>query len=40
MQRRNRVLEVFCGEELAVLAFDWDLDRMAPICADYEVAWL
>ena len=36
----KRVLEAFCGEESAVLAFDWDLDSMTPISADYEVAWL
>ena len=36
----KRVLEAFCGEESAVLVFDWDLESMAPISSDYEVAWL
>ena len=36
----KRVLQAFCGEESAVLLFDWDLDAMAPVSADYEIAWL
>ena len=36
----ERVLQAFCGEESAVLVFDWDLDSMVPVSADYEVAWL
>ena len=36
----KRVLEAFCGEESAVLVFDWDLESMTPISDDYEVAWL
>ena len=36
----KRVLETFCGEDSAVLIFDWDLDAMAPVSTEYETAWL
>ena len=36
----KRVLEAFCGEDSAVLMFDWDLDAMAPISTEYEMARL
>ena len=36
----KRVLEAFCGEESAVLVFDWDLESMAPISTEYETARL
>ena len=36
----KRVLQAFCGEASAVLVFDWDLDAMAPVSTDYEIAWL
>lgn len=36
----KRALEAYCGEESAALVFDWDLDGMAPLSADYELAWL
>ena len=36
----KRVLQAFCGEVSAVLVFDWDLDAMAPVSTDYEIAWL
>ena len=36
----RRVLETCCGEESAVLVFDWDLEGMAPVSDGYEVAWL
>lgn len=32
----ERVLEAYCGEESAVLVFDWDLDAMQPISREYE----
>ena len=36
----KRALQAYCGEESAALVFDWDLDAMAPLSGDYEVAWL
>ena len=36
----KRVLQAYCGEESAVLTFDWDLDAMQPLSAEYEIAWL
>lgn len=36
----ERVLQAYCGEESAVLLFDWDLEAMTPVSTDYEVAWL
>lgn len=36
----ERVLQAFCGEESAVLVFDWDLDSMAPLSTEYETVWL
>ena len=36
----ERALEAYCGEESAALVFDWDLDGMAPLSEEYEVAWL
>lgn len=36
----KRALQAYCGEESAALVFDWDLDAMAPLSSDYEVAWL
>ena len=36
----ERVLQAFCGEESAVLVFDWDLDSMAPLSTEYEIAWI
>ena len=36
----KRALQAYCGEESAALVFDWDLEAMAPLSADYEVAWL
>ena len=36
----ERVLQAFCGEESAVLVFDWDLDSMAPLSNEYEIVWI
>ena len=36
----ERVLQAYCGEESAVLVFDWDLDNMAPLSTAYETAWI
>lgn len=36
----KRVLQAYCGEESAVLTFDWDLDAMAPLSTEYETVWL
>ncbi len=36
----ERVLETYCGDDSAVLTFDWDLDAMAPLSGAYETHWL
>lgn len=36
----ERVLQAFCGEESAILVFDWDLDSMAPLSNEYEIVWI
>ena len=36
----KRALQAFCGEESAVLVFDWDLEAMAPISTEYEMTRL
>ena len=36
----ERVLQAYCGEESAVLVFDWDLDSMAPLSTEYETVWI
>ena len=36
----KRVLQAICGEDSAVLTFDWDLDTMTPLSAEYETHWL
>ena len=36
----QRVLQAYCGEESAVLVFDWDLDSMAPLSTEYETVWI
>ena len=36
----KRVLQAICGEDSAVLTFDWDLDTMAPVSREYETHWL
>ena len=36
----QRILQAYCGEESAILLFDWDLDTMTPLSGDYERAVL
>ena len=33
----KRVLEAYCGDDSAVLVFDWDLEAMEPTSREYEV---
>ena len=36
----RRALQAECGEQSGVLLFEWDLDAMRPVSAEYERCWL